>query len=114
MKLSSDCKNVLDVLHVLKPNNGVRFYTLEYVFHNVGNSLSPDALLAVLDTLASAEAIVWGDKQHTAFALTELGRSYKEIDHLERKERWKERFYGFVFGVLTTVIAAVILKLILQ
>ena len=100
MKLSPDCKKVLDTVKDLKPNNGIRFYTNEYVFQSSDLGLTPQEFTGVLDMLEEAHAIKWGDQQHTAFALTEQGRSYKEIDRLERRERWKERAYGFITGAI--------------
>ena len=100
MKLSWDCKKVLDAVKDLKPNNGIRFYTNEYVFQSSNLGLTPQEFTGVLDMLEEAHAIKWGDQQHTAFALTEQGRSYKEIDRLERRERWKERAYGFITGAI--------------
>ncbi len=44
--------------------------------------------------------------------LTQDGRKYKELMHLERIERWKERLFGFVSGVLVTVFGGVILSLL--
>ena len=109
MKLSSDCKKVLDAVIRLEPNNGIRFYTNDYVLNNSNLDLTPNQFLGILDTLETANAINWGDKQHTAFSLTERGRSYKEINRLETKDRWIERIWGFFAGVLTSVAAAFIL-----
>lgn len=110
MKLSRDCKKVLDTVKNLKPNNGIRFYTNEYVFQSSDLGLTPQEFTGVLDILEEAHAIKWGDQQHTAFALTEQGRSYKEIDRLEALDRWKERIYGFICGVLASVVTAFILS----
>ena len=109
MKLSPDCKKVIEAVKSLEPNNGIRFYTNDYVLRSTNLGLSAQDFLGILDTLENAKAIIWGDKQHSGFALTEQGRSYKEIDRLEAIDRWKERIYGFVFGVLTSVAVAFIL-----
>lgn len=112
MKLSKDCKKILDAVILLKPNNGIRFYTNDYVLNVSDLGMTPERFLGTLDMLESAKAIIWGDKQHTAFALTERGRSYKEIDRLEAVDRWKERLYGFLFGVLTAVVVDIISRAI--
>lgn len=36
--------------------------------------------------------------------------NFKHVSRLTSKEKWKERICGFVFGVLTTVISALILS----
>lgn len=36
--------------------------------------------------------------------------NYKHVSRLTAKEKWKERIWGFVFGVLTTVISTLILS----
>lgn len=38
------------------------------------------------------------------FYLTHAGVHYKEIKRLEALERWKERFYGFLFGIALTLV----------
>lgn len=110
MKLSPDCKKVLDAVNELKPNNGIRFYTNDYVLQSSDLGLTPQQFLGVLDSLEKANAIIWGDQQHTVFAITEQGRSYKVIDRLEAIDRWKERAYGFICGVLASVVTAFILS----
>ena len=115
MKLSSDSKKALDAVIPLKPNNNDRYYTINYVLTSTDLSMTTDQFLGILDTLETAKAIKWGDEEHTAFSLTEQGRSYKEIDRLEKSERRKERIYGFfVGGILVAVIAAVINAFILR
>lgn len=46
-----------------------------------------------------------------AFHLTHEGLHFKELKSLEVKERWKERIFGFISGVLLTVASSLILKL---
>jgi len=44
------------------------------------------------------------------FLLSHKGLHQKELDRLEIKERWKERLWGFISGVLVTVLAALIIS----
>lgn len=44
-----------------------------------------------------------------AFRLTHTGLHYKEFRHLQARERWIERIFGFVSGVLVTVVGGLIL-----
>lgn len=44
-----------------------------------------------------------------AFHLTHEGLHFKELKSLEVRERWKERIFGFLSGVLVTVVAGLIL-----
>lgn len=111
MKLTKNCKSVLDTVKSLEPNNGIYFYTTEYVTGHLGLTLSPQELRGVLNTLAELHAIEWGDEQHTAFSLTEIGREYKQIGRMEAAERWKERAYGFAAGIVSGLVLAFILKL---
>lgn len=82
MKLTKDCKAVLDAVKKLEPNSGIRFYTNDYVINHAPLNMLPKSFLGALDTLAELHAIQWGDKQHTAFSLTEIGKEYKQIDRL--------------------------------
>lgn len=101
MKLTKNCKAVLDAVIELEPNNNARFYTVDYVLSAKPElNMSRATFLGVLETLSEANAIKWGDRQHTGFALNEKGKEYKQIDRLEAKERWKERMIGFIVGIL--------------
>ena len=42
------------------------------------------------------------------FYLDHKGLHYEEFNRLEAKERWKERMYGFVSGILVSVLASLI------
>lgn len=111
MKLTKNCKEVLDSVKSLAPNNGIRFYTIDYVLKQKPELNLPRAdLIGILETLSEAHAITWGDQQHTGFALTELGKEYKQLNRLERIDRWKERAFGFLSGVAVTVIGALIIQ----
>lgn len=44
------------------------------------------------------------------FYLDHKGLHYEEFKRLEAKERWKERLYGFVSGVLVSVLASLIIS----
>lgn len=44
------------------------------------------------------------------FYLDHKGLHYEEFNRLEAKERWKERLYGFVSGVLVSVLASLIVS----
>ena len=46
------------------------------------------------------------------FYLDHNGLHYKEFNQLEAKERWKERLYGFVSGILVSVLASLIISLL--
>ena len=45
--------------------------------------------------------------------ITAKGYDYHPQKVLRSTERWKERFFGFVFGVLTTVVATVMVSIFL-
>lgn len=114
MKLTKDCKAVLDTVISIEPDNGLRFYTNDYVINQPSLAIPPEKFMSVLDTLVELHAIQWGDKEHTAFSMTEIGQEYKQIDRLEKRDRWKARIAGFLTGVGGTVLAEIIIKMILQ
>ena len=49
-----------------------------------------------------------------AFHLTHTGLHYKEIKALDSRERLKERIFGFLSGVLVTVVGGLILAWLAQ
>lgn len=110
MKLTKNCKMILDTVIAIEPNSGIRFYTNDYVFRSLpDSSLTEETFVGLLDELEELKAIKWADAQHTGFSMTGIGLEYKEIDRLEKAERWKERIFGFVSGILVTVLATLII-----
>lgn len=49
----------------------------------------------------------------TAFRLKHQGLHYKEISRLTKREKWKERIYGFLSGVAVTVLGGLIIEWLL-
>lgn len=66
------------------------------------------ACLALPPLYASVKPIMGG--RIAVFALTYQGRNYRELQRLERVQRWKERAIGFVLGVITGVVAELIVR----
>lgn len=100
MKLNKNCKIFISEINKLSPDNNGIYYTVRYVAETADLPFAYDVYLGVLHTLEDTKVIRWGDKQHTAFALNESGKSYREFDRLEAKERWKERIIGFAVAML--------------
>lgn len=75
----------------------------EVAAHRVIRSLLSSGLLELAHDQKGNEAGV---------ALSQRGLCYKELQKLETKARWKERIIGFVFGVLTSVVATAILSVL--
>lgn len=109
MKLSKNCKLLLDTIILLKPDVAALYYTTYYVAQHADLGISYNEYKGLLNTLAETHAIEWGDKQHTTFMLNEKGRAYKELDRLEAKDRWVERIVGFVVGFLTSSLSGLFL-----
>ena len=75
----------------------------EVAAHRVIRSLLSSGLLELARDQKGNEAGV---------ALSQRGLCYKELQNLETKARWKARIIGFVFGVLTSVVATAILSVL--
>lgn len=65
---------------------------------------------SIMEMLADAGAIK--PIMNHVFRLTQIGLHYRELQKLECREKWKERIYGFISGVLVTVIGGVIVHLL--
>lgn len=46
------------------------------------------------------------------FYLDHNGLHYKEFAHLENRERWKERLWGFISGILSTLLVTWLIGLL--
>lgn len=102
MILSKDTRKVIDILLTYDEDLPNRFYSVRFLETKIK---APIRVVDVLEDMDNLGLLLWGDKQHTAFRILESARSYKEIQRLEKWERWKERLIGFVSGVVLTVIA---------
>ena len=102
MILSRNTRIVLNTLLTYDEDMVNRFYSVSMLESKIRK---PIRVVDVLNDLNEMGLLRWGDKQHTAFRISERARSYKEIQRLEKWERWKERLIGFVSGVVLTVIA---------
>lgn len=105
MILSDNTKKVIDTFLTYDEDIPNRFYSVGVLESKI---IEPIRVLDVLEELSVMGMLQWGDKQHTGFRLLESARSYKNIQHLENKERWKERLIGFASGVILTVAAWVL------
>lgn len=103
MKLTRNCKVVLDAAIAHEPDLINNFYSVPKVA-NCTQKLSESIVQEVCESLAEEHYIRWGDDQHTAFRLTEIGRSYRELYLGEWLERTFDRIWGFVTGILAGVI----------
>lgn len=111
MKLSKSQKVVLDFCINHPCNLQNRFHTIEHLSAGIPD-MSYDSVYETCESLAEKSLLLWGDKQHTAVRLTGDGRDYREIDHLEKKEIWLNRLWGFLVGVATSVTVTVILSVL--
>lgn len=102
MILSRNTRIVLDTLLTYDEDMINRFYSVSLLESKIRE---PIRVVDVLEELERMGMLQWGDTHHTAFRILESARSYKEIQRLEKWERWKERLIGFVSGVTLTVIA---------
>ena len=93
MILSKDTRKVIDILLTYDEDLPNRFYSVRFFFFLIK---APVRVVDVLEDMDNLGLLRWGDKQHTAFRISERARSYKEIQRLEKWERWKERLIGFV------------------
>lgn len=105
MILSKDTRKVIDTLLTYDEDLPNRFYSVSMLEKKISG---PVRVMDILEDMGEKKLIRWGDKEHTGFRLLESGRSYKEIQGLENRDRWKERLIGFVSGALITVIAWVL------
>lgn len=105
MKLSRNCKEVLNTAIANKPTLMNGFYAVTAIANQTEN-LNTDSVQETCETLADGQFIRWGDKQHTAFRLNETGRNYKEFDRLEKRGIWANRIWAFILGALSAIMVA--------
>ena len=124
MVLDAQSKEILDIMICSEPDGAHRSFSYPYLqslsrwseeeVSSIVNSLVEKRLADYAYT--ERERFRYGHVDHfqenTGVRLTQDGRKYKELIHLERLEQWKERLFGFVSGVLVTVLSGVIISLL--
>lgn len=116
-------KQARDILKILIDLTGGTDKNVTYVFGQPQFCLWDDSsstrdfskydpeINSIMEALADAGAIK--PTGNHVFHLTHLGIHYKQIQWLERREKWRERLWGYVFGVLTGVTITVVLERVL-
>ena len=106
MILDKESKDMLDLLLTSKPDSPRNSFSYDYICE-----ISSIKNLVKNGFAEYAYRVSSSGQKDAGIALTQVGLKYKEINRLERRERWKERIAGFCFGVASSVIAAIIIKL---
>lgn len=64
-----------------------------------------DSIMEMLENNGAIKAT-----RNHVFRLTQIGIHYQELQRLERREKWKERIFGFISGVAVAVIGDLIVR----
>lgn len=105
MYLSEDSKLFLDVMIKNSPDLMNGYFRVDFVIENAkGYKGDYFSAKGVTETLVKQELAKFGDSSRETIRLLEAGRAYKELEGLERKDRWIQRIWGFLAGIATTLI----------
>lgn len=110
--LDKKSKIFLDFLEKRPSKHFIYYEEPEYP-EELGDNDDLFALIRHLEKNGYVEIITTSSGLHIGVRLSHKGASRKEIRRLETRERWKERIWGFVSGVLITILAQFILSKIL-
>ena len=105
---------MLDLLLTSKPDSPRNSFSYDYIceISSIDDDMFPIIKNLVKNGFAEyAYRVSSSGRKDAGIALTQVGLKYKGINRLERRECWKERIAGFCFGVASSVIAAIIIKL---
>ena len=100
--LTKTKRAALDYFNTHEPNLDGRFFNVAKLSFDYGT----------IKELAIEGYIKYADAQETVIYVLDKGRNYRENARAERREYWRDKFitfaFGFVSGVLLSLIAAVI------
>ena len=114
MIIDRKTKELLDLLISSTPDKPRNSFSYDWICELSG--LDEAEMFVCVKQLVKLELAEYAYRSTTSsrkdvgIALTQSGLRYKEIGKLERLERWKERLAGFIIGILTSVIGAVIIE----
>ena len=112
MLLDKETKRVLDTIMAAQPDNPRNSYSYPYLCEVL--ALDEDDMFPVVKNLvekglAEYAYVVSGQKRRdVGIALKQDGLKYKELNRLERRERWKERFIGAGVTILVWILQELI------
>lgn len=103
-------KQILDYMANEKSKHNTQFFDFDEDMDKIASALNSDSesIRAAIRYLKDNDFIeyVYSNPGHHAlsFYLDHNGLHYKEFAHLENRERWKERLWGFISGILSTLL----------
>ena len=115
MLIDKVSREMLDLLLVSEPDCPHRSFSYEYLCELSG--LDEDRVFPIVKGLVEkglaepAYRSSSAGRRDAGIALTQSGIKYRELRSLERRERWKERAYGFFSGVLLTLLSGIIARI---
>lgn len=110
--LDKKSKIFLDFLEKRPSKNFIYYEDPEYP-EELGDNDDLFALIRHLEKNGYVEIITSSSGLHIGVCLSHKGANRREMHRLETKERWKERVWGFVSGVLVAILAQFIASKIL-
>lgn len=114
MFVDSDSRGMLDLLLVSEPDCPRRSFSYDRICELSG--LDDDKMFPIVKGLVErglaehAYRVSPAGRRDVGIALTQSGIKYRELQRLERAERWKERAYGFFSGMALTILSGFILQ----
>lgn len=116
MLIDKESREMLDLLLVSEPDCPHRAFSYDRICELSG--LDEERMFPVVKGLVEkglaepAYRVSSAGRRAAGIALTQSGIKYRELCRLERVERWKERAYGFVSGMLLTLLSGLIARIV--
>lgn len=112
MILDKESIEMLDLLSVSTPDKPRKSFSYDYICE-LSNLDSDDMFPIVKNLVANGLAeyayrVSSSGRQDAGIALTQAGLKRKELQRLEKRERWKERIAGFISGVAVELVVVLI------
>lgn len=112
MYLDKESRKMLDNMIAGTPDYPRGTYSYDYICETFG--LDEDDMFRIVKGLEEKKLVEyarWSSGGSMGVLLTQSGKAYKEIRRLETADRWKERLWGFITGVILTALAWILTSL---
>lgn len=113
MIIDKASKSMIELLNTSEPDWPRGVFSFDHICRISG--LNEDDMFPIVKGLVRqglAEYATFNGDRNMGIALTQSGKSYKELQRLEARERWRERLYGFISGIISGLLIAGIPQLI--
>ena len=106
MKLDKESRNFLDKLIASESDFSMGVFTYEHIVDTFKmDEADMYRVVRGLKDRGLLDVATWNGDIDFGVILSQKGKTYKELNRLDARERWRERLWGFITGAALVALA---------